>query len=119
MIQLELPVRWNESDRESEKLEELTDGKVKSKEPKYSYGRLSINSEDIGPYYEIDDRHTMVNDKLGKVYCIVVPFHDFKKIMTETTGVAVLSIQTTEGTPPSRRRDNPNLGNGDIDDILK
>ncbi len=53
-MRLELPVRWNEADKETDKLNELTDGKV-APELKYTYGKLSIDSEDIGPYYEIDD----------------------------------------------------------------
>lgn len=105
-MRLELPVRWTESDKETEKLAELTDGKISSN-IKYSYGKLSIDSEDIGPYYDIDDRHTMINDRLGKLYCITVPFHDFKKIYTEVSGKAILAIQTSEeykASLPKRRK---------------
>lgn len=105
-MRLELPVRWNEIDKETDKLNDLTDGKVKA-ESKFTYGKLSIDSGDIGPYYDIDDRHTMINDKNGKLYCVAVPFHEFKKIFTEVTGQAILAVQTSEeyrASKPRRKR---------------
>lgn len=116
-MRLELPVRWTETDKEIEKLNEILDGKTPTTESKYSYGRLSIDSEDIGPYYDIDSNHTMINDRLGKMYCVVVPFNEFKKIFTEVTGKAILAIQTTEeykASKPKRKKDIDT----DIDDIL-
>ena len=120
-MRLELPVRWNETDRELERLSELTDGKIKADNPKYTYGRLSIDSSEIGVYYDMDPDHIMINDKNGKVYCVAVPFNDFKKIFTEVTGQAILSIQAERQLPPQptqpkKRRDR---GDSDIDDILK
>lgn len=114
-MRLELPVRWAESDGESEKLEELTDGKVKAKEPKYTYGRLSISSEDIGPYYDVDKDHTVINDKLGKVYVVAVPFDEFKKIFTEVTGLAIMSIQSVFQANTGGKKRDKNLG---LDDLL-
>lgn len=117
-MRLELPVRWNETDKEAEKFNEIVKGEGASAPVKYTYGKLSIDSEDIGPYYEIDDRHIMINDMNGKMYCVAVPFHEFKKIFTEVTGKAILSVQTSEeykSSKPRKRRDN-NLD--DIDDIL-
>lgn len=121
MIRLELPVRWEEQNKDVEKYGDM----LKSTDKKYSYGKLSIDAGDIGPYYDMDDRHTMVNDKLGKVYCIAVPFNEFKRILTETTGQAILSIQTTEeyiSNKPKRNKNddkkNPNKDDLDINDIL-
>ena len=115
-MRLELPVRWNETDREE--LEKIKDTTGTLPEPKYTYGKLSIDSGDIGPYYDIDDRHTMVNDKNGKVYCVAVPFHEFKKIFTEVTGQAILAVQTSEeyraSKPRRKKPDNENNIEGDI-----
>lgn len=116
-MRLELPVRWNETDKEAEKFNELVKGDTPTP-PRYSYGKLSIDSDDIGPYYEIDSTHIMINDKNGKLYCVAVPFFEFKKIFTEVTGKAILAVQTTEeykSSKPRKKRDN-NLD--DIDDIL-
>lgn len=114
---LELPVRWTEKDTESEKLSELLN---KEEKHIFTYGKLVIDSEDIGPYYDIDDSHIIINDKLGKVYCIVIPINHFKKILTEVTGKAIMSIQIKE--EPSRSRRNPPSppqSFSDEDDILK
>jgi len=115
-MRLELPVRWTETDKEAERINELTNSDPKP-ESKYSYGRLSIDSEEIGPYYDIDDRHIMVNDKNGKIYCVAVPFDEFKKIFTEVTGKAILALQTKEEYKSSRPKKKKN-DDGDIDDIL-
>ena len=116
-MRLELPIRWNEADKEIEKLNELTNGQT-AVEQKFTYGKLSIDSNDIGPYYDIDDRHTMINDKNGKIYCVAVPFNDFKKIFTEVTGQAILAVQTSEeyriSKPPRKRRPDDNNIEGDI-----
>ena len=115
-MRLELPVRWTETDKEAEEYNEIVKGKAAA-EPKYSYGRLSIDSEEIAPYYDIDDRHIMVNDKNGKLYCVAVPFDEFKKIFTEVTGKAILALQTKEEYKSSRSKRKRN-DNDDIDDIL-
>lgn len=114
-MRLELPVRWTETDKEAQKFDEVTKGEATESSIKYSYGKLSIDSNDIGPYYDIDDRHIMLNDKNGKVYCVAVPFHEFKKIFTEVTGMAILAVHTTEeyeAKKPRKKKDD------DIDDIL-
>ena len=67
-MRLELPVRWNETDKEAEKFNELVKGEQVAP-AKYSYGKLSIDSDDIGPYYEIDSGHIMINDKNLFVSC--------------------------------------------------
>ena len=100
-MQLELPVRWNETDIEKSKLRELTEGEDVEKVTKYSYGKLLISVDEIGPYYDIDADNTMINDKLGKVYCITIPINQFKKIMTEITGKAIMTIQVREENIPS------------------
>lgn len=92
-MQLELPVRWTETQTETSEIEELINKKAKEK---YSYGKLLINSEDIGPYYDIDDNNTMINDRLGKMYCVTIPLNQFKKILTEVTGRAIMAIQVKE-----------------------
>lgn len=116
-MKLELPVRWTEKDKENEKLEELI-GETNESKPVYSYGRLLIDSEDIGPYYDIDENHTMINDKLGKVYCVTIPINNFKKIMTEVTGDAIMSIQVREEKPVTPVKRLPKPPKNDEDDIL-
>jgi hypothetical protein len=115
-MRLELPVRWNETDKDTEKLNDMLDKETPV--VKYTYGNLSIDSIDIGPYYDIDSLHTMINDKNGKLYCVAVPFHEFKKIFTEVTGQAILKVQTSEeykATKPRRKKDD---NNDDINDII-
>ena len=113
-MQLELPIRWDESTKEVNEIDEI---KEKTKE-KYSYSKLLISVHDIGPYYDLDENHTMINDKLGKVYCVTIPIDQFKKILTEITGNAIMTIQVREEFPkPSRR--NPPKQKDDDDDMLR
>jgi len=115
-MRLELPVRWNEHDKNAEKLNDILN-KEEETEPKYLYGTLLIDSEDIGAYYDISPLYTMINDKNGKLYCVGVPIHDLKKIMTEVTGQVILKVHTTQeykATKPRKKRDDTD----GIDDIL-
>lgn len=116
MMRLELPVRWEEQDKDADKYGDMIKP-IESKK-KYSYGRLSICAEDIGPYYDIDSKHTMINDKLGKVYCVCVPFDQFKKIYTETTGQAILAVQSVDEYNAQNSRNNGKKDDFNIDDIL-
>lgn len=100
---LELPVRWTEEDKETENLENILGDKADVKK-KYSYGKLLIEAGDIGPYYDIDENHTMINDRLGKMYCVVIPISHFKKIITEVTGKAIMVIQVKEEDTSRSRR---------------
>ena len=117
-MQLELPIRWDETDKKEEELNELLNKPINTK--KHTYGRLLIDSADIGPYYDLDDHTTMINDRLGKVYCVMIPLDQLKKILTEVTGKAIMSIQVREekiqkpNKPPTNRRSS-----NDEDDILK
>jgi len=113
-MQLELPIRWSETDRERSKTEELIRGDAAEEKIKYSFSKLLINSEDVGPYYSLDEENTMINDRLGKVYCVTIPIDQFKKIMTEITGKAIMSIQVRE-TPSPRQNGRPKRD--DVDDI--
>ncbi len=116
-MQLELPVRWSETDKKAMREEELINGEDAVEIIKHSYGKLLIDSADIGPYYDIDATHTMVNDKFGKLYCIVVPVDQFKRIMTEITGKAIMSIQAREDIPSKPNRKRPRTKDDD-DNIL-
>lgn len=108
-MQLELPIRWTETDVEASKEEELIKGEVAKEKLKYSYGKLLISVNDIGPYYDIDPNHTMINDKLGKMYCVTIPIDQFKKILTEITGNAIMTVKVREelSLPKPSRRSNP------------
>lgn len=114
-MNLELPVRWTEKDAESEKLSEILN---KEEKHIYTYGKLVINADEIGTYYDIDESHTMINDKFGKLYCVVIPINNFKKILTEVTGKAIMSIQVKE-EPSRSRRTPPPTPSSDEDDILR
>lgn len=119
-MQLELPVRWSETDKESTKKDKLLYGEDAIERIKYSYGKLLIDSGDVGPYYDIDQNHTMINDKLGKLYCVTIPIDQFKKIMTEITGKAIMILQVRQEysqTPAPRRRRTPKKDDED-DNIL-
>lgn len=116
-MQLELPVRWSETDRKATKEDMIINGDDSTEKIKHSYGRLLIDSSDIGPYYDIDDRNTMINDKLGKMYCVTIPLDQFKKILTEVTGKAIMAIQSREELPKQSRRSRPR-SNEDDDNIL-
>ncbi len=121
-MKLELPIRWTETDREIEKLKDILDDRAPQNETKYSYGRLIIHSKDVGPMYDIDANHTMINDKNGKLYCVVVPLDDLKRILTETTGIAILAVQTKEdyrNNSRSRGKGNGKASDDDINDIIK
>lgn len=117
---LELPIRWTETDREASKEEELIRGDKAEEKVKYTYGKLLIKAEDIGPYYDLDPHNTMINDKLGKVYCVTIPVDQFKKIMTEITGNAIMALQVREEIPskPKRPPQPPSRPKNDDDNIL-
>lgn len=118
-MQLELPIRWTETDKEATKNEELIRGEIIEEKVKYTYGKLLIRSEDIGPYYDLDRNNTMINDKIGKVYCVTIPIDQFKKILTEVTGNAIMAIQVREDSPiPKSPRKPPSKPKNDDDDIL-
>ena len=112
-MQLELPIRWTETDKENYKMEELLKGNAAEEKIKYSYSRLLIDAHSIGPYYDLDENHTMINDKLGKIYCVTIPLDQFKKILTEITGNAIMTIQVREEYPRAKRDGKPPKDNGD------
>lgn len=112
-MQLELPIRWSETDREASRTARVIDGEDDYVEKvKYTHSRLIIDAHDIGPFYALDERNTMINDKLGKVYCVTIPFDQFKKIHTEVTGKAIMTIQVrveeeTKSEPTVNKRKRP------------
>lgn len=115
-MQLELPIRWTETNKEEQKKEELIHGEFAEPKITYSYSRLLIDSSDIGPYYDLDANNTMINDKLGKVYCVTIPLDEFKKIYTEITGKAIMSIQVKREIikPPKDDKKKKNDNDNDI-----
>lgn len=114
-MQLELPVRWTETDKERSRTEELLRGELAEEKVKHTFGRLLINSDDIGPYYSLDENHTMINDRLGKLYCITIPIDEFKKILTEVTGKAIMAIHVREQpTRPTPTKKKPRNSDDDI-----
>lgn len=114
-MQLELPVRWEEQE-EIDRDRYLVEGEDYKVEKKYTYGRLLINSEEIGPYYDIDPLHTMINDSLGKIYTVVIPLEDFKKIMVEYTGKAILKIKAVTIIPNPGNPDSSDSSDKSTDD---
>lgn len=114
-MKLELPVRWAETDEEQSKTDELIHGDKATEKIKYSYGKLLIDANDIGPYYDIDENHTIINDALGKTYVITIPIDQFKKIMTEITGHAIMAIQVrTEYKDQTTKKKNSKDSNDNI-----
>ncbi|MEI6887627.1 MAG: hypothetical protein WCK31_05345 [bacterium] len=107
---LELPVRWSEEDKSTKKVEELIHGESLSEKMVHTYGKLIIDAMDIGPYYNYDSINTMINDKLGKVYCVTIPINEFRKILTEVTGNAIMTItvktDTIKDKPPTRGKES-------------
>lgn len=88
---LELPIRWTET-KEVDKDRAMIEGDSYVAEKIYTYGRLLIDTADIGPYYDIDTEHTLIKDKLGMPYTLCVPLDEFKKIMVQYTGLAIVKV---------------------------
>ena len=95
---LELPVRWTE-DKEIDKDKFLIEGESYKTEKLYTYGRLLIDTEDVGPYYDIDKEHTLISDKLGRSFTLCIPLDEFKKIMVQYTGLAIVKVSSVILTP--------------------
>lgn len=101
-MRLELPIRWTEENPVNEMLD--------NKEKEYTYGKLSIDSEDIHVYYDIDDNNTAIRDKFNSSYIVNIPFENFKQIYTEVSGKAIMTLKQVS---------NKKKNNSDDLDLLK
>lgn len=115
---LELPIRWTETDRKNQKMEDLLNGEHAVEKTVFNYGKLVIDAADIGPYYDLDANNIMINDKLGKIYCVTIPLSQFRKILTEVTGNAIMTITVKTGDPVKDAPPTRAKPQSDNDDIL-
>ena len=113
---LELPIRWTE-EKEIDKDRVVIEGDLYRNEKIYTYGKLLIDTADIGPYYDIDAEHTLIKDKLGMPYTLCIPLDEFKRIMVQYTGLAIVKVHPVY-LEPNKGNVKPKPNEPEDDDIL-
>lgn len=127
MPKIQLPVRWSDHKRPSNKKEEeeaflkrIISGDEDGEDVEFVYGSVVLDTKDIRAYNDLDDSHCILRTYYNDSYCVALGLDELKQVMTEMTGenITVIRKVPAKAEPKVKKPKPPKDDKKDEDDLL-